>query len=436
MKIKASFKFSIKAHLWLDLFKKVPNLEILDLCINNLTITGCMNCEILTTLKSLTINLTSCDMNAFFNYIRPHSLRKLEVKSYWIEFDNFINRQLQVNDLTILESNFNQSFERLHLEYFKVNVADATAVPNDKLINLICAHPEIKYLSNVKCTLSHYNIWNLKSRYSFSKMKTIDCTIRGDVFKALCNLPSLEKLIIFPTSQFDVSDLVKCTAKEVVIKNMRSLTNVSIEDLMDLKNLEKLTIDFFFFNSNTVKKFHKVRYLKLEQPNYDDCSFSQILNIFPNLKHLELGSSSNYSKLSFSDANIQYPHLKTLIIDSCRSFNGKPVKFLDEFPNLETLDLSSSFKIPFHLICLKKLSTMKKLKTFKTRFHIIKTTNLGSPVLDALEELCDKLENFDIRFMTSEKGIVHIATLQSKFPNIDVEGCYCILKSENFPQRF
>jgi hypothetical protein len=79
---------------------------------------------------------------------------------------------------------------------------------------------------------------------------------------------------------------------------------------------------------------------------------------------------------------------------------------------------------------------MKKLKTFKTRFHIIKTTNLGSPVLDALEELCDKLENFDIRFMTSEKGIVHIATLQSKFPNIDVEGCYCILKSENFPQRF
>jgi hypothetical protein len=267
-------------------------------------------------------------------------------------------------------------------------------------------------------------------------METIDCAIRGDVFKALCSLPSLEKLLIAPSSQFDVSDLAKCTAKEVVIKNMRSLTNVSIEDLMDLKNLEKLTIDFFYFNSKAVKKFHKVRYLKLEQPNYDDCSFSQILSIFPNLKHLELGSSSNYSKLSFSDANIQYPHLKTLIIDYCRSFDGKPVKFLDAFPNLETLDLSSSFKILFHLISLKKLSTMKKLKTFKYLFHLIKTTNLSSPVLDALEELCEKLENFDIRFMTSEKGTVHIATLQSRFPNIDAGGCYCILKSENFPQRF
>jgi hypothetical protein len=365
-------------------------------------------------------------MNTFFNYIRPDSLRKLEVKSYWAEFDDFINRQLQVNDLTIFESNFNHSFQRLHLEYFTVNVADVTAVPNDKLINLICAHPEIKYLSTVKSTISRYN-----------EVETIDCAIRGDVFKALCSLPSLEKLIVAqPYTQFDVSNLAKCTAKEVEIKNMRSLTNVSIEDLMDLKNLEKVTIDNFILYSEEEIKFQNVRYLKVENPRsyfYDDNKFSQILNTFENLEHLELGlPSTNALKLSISDTKIQYPHLKRLIVKHF-SFDDKPVKFLDLFPNLETLGLGF-FKIPFHLVVLKKFSAMEKLKTLKMMFHLIKTTNLSSPVLDALEELCDKLDNFDIRFMTTKKGDVHIATLKSRFPNIGAAYRICDLKSENFPK--
>jgi hypothetical protein len=328
-------------------------------------------------------------MNAFFNYIRPDSLRKLEVKSYWTEFDDFIDRQSQVKDLTILERNFNQSFERLHLEYFTVIVADATAVPNDKLINLIRAHPEIKYLSTVKKIISLYD----KEEFS------VDCVMGVDVFNALFNDPSLKKLLITYNSQIESTNLAKCAAKEVEIKDMRHLTNVRIEDFMDMKNLEKLTIDNFTLDSESSKKFRSVRYLNLKNPSiyYNSCSFSQILSSFENLEHFECGSEIISAQFWINGAKIQYPRLKVLKL----SFIEKHYKlksFLDAFPNLETLHLRAQ-KYSFDLESLIKLTTMTKLKSFKTSFHLYETNMDSFPIaVSTFKKLCEKWNDFQIGF--------------------------------------
>lgn len=186
MRIESKMKTTckIEARDWLKIFKAVPNLESLDLDIENLIIVDWLNCEILQKLKSLTINLNNCEIKEFFGYFRTNSLKELTVKSHWNEFDGFINLQQTIADLTIHESNFNQMFDKLNLENFTVIVEmDHTAspahsnfthnptivrspifwrnpvvtnvsamkpnVPNDKLISLIYTHRGIKKLSVV-----------------------------------------------------------------------------------------------------------------------------------------------------------------------------------------------------------------------------------------------------------------------------------------------
>jgi hypothetical protein len=271
------------------------------------------------------------------------------------------------------------------------------------------------------------------SRYN-NRETIVHSNMGGDVIKALCNLPSLKKLVIAPSSQFDVSDLAKCTAKEVEIYYMHNSTNVSTKDLVDMKNLEKLTLKRFILNSESNKMFQTVRYLKINGSH--GSNFRQILSSFENLEHFECTTPYIFSRQSISDTSIQYPHLKRLKVDYWHRFSGKLVKFLDSFPNLVALHLDSN-DIPFGLVSLKKLSGMAKLKTLGITFQLNKSSNLTPTVLAAIKKLCAKLSNYEIGFNNyGNNANDFFAALKRELPDIFEDGIYleisnyCTLKSQ------
>jgi hypothetical protein len=118
MTIKSWNPLRIEARNWLEIFKKVPNLETLDLDIWGLSITDWHECKILQNLRNLTLDLENSDIKEFLNYIGPNTLRKLEIKSYLDNFEELINRQLNVKDLTIRGRNFTQLFNDHRLDSF------------------------------------------------------------------------------------------------------------------------------------------------------------------------------------------------------------------------------------------------------------------------------------------------------------------------------
>jgi hypothetical protein len=132
-------------------------------------------------------------------------------------------------------------------------------------------------------------------------------------------------------------------------------------------------------------------------PNYADCSFSQILSSFKNLEYLECGALGEFRSSRIYDAKIQYPRLKELK-GHFSYFDDKLATFLDAFPNIKTLHLRAQ-KLPFHLESLIKLTTMTKLKSFKTSFHLYETNMDSFPIaVSTLKKLCEKWNDFRIGF--------------------------------------
>jgi hypothetical protein len=275
----------IKAHDWLEMFTKIPNLEKLELNISRLKITDWHECEIfqgLQNLRSLTLNLQNCDIKEFFDYIQPNSLQKLEIKSELADFEEFMNRQLSVKDLAITGGNFTQMFADHRIESFTLIVcldwkdsyfgnSGYKYVPNDKLLSLIKCHPELKIFRAVDIYEDRDGIY--------------PCSMSEDVIIALCNLPYLEKLVIVGElgfTSFDHNVLARCTAKEVEIKECR-LTDKLIEEILKMKNIQKLSVERLILKPD--QKCQTLRYLKVE--TYDWCDLNKILNCFEGLENLE-----------------------------------------------------------------------------------------------------------------------------------------------------
>lgn len=468
MKIESKLRTNckIEARDWLKIFKAVPDLESLELDLENLTVVDWLNCEILQKLESLTLNLKNCEIKEFFGYFRPSLLKQLKVKSHWNEFDDFISKQLAVTDLTIHESNFNQTFDKLQLNSFVVivevdrstpsayptfvrnpggmynlaswrNNALMSApvrnpnVPNDKLINLISTHSEIKKLSAVNL------IGYRGGEYS-------QCELRVDVIKALCHLPSLEKLIIRYdyNSTIDKEDLAQCTAKEVEVQdlNRSNIRNSAqnetlIKDILEMENIQKLKVDSLDLRPEMRMSHETLKYLKVVK-TINGCDLRQLLNNFVGLEHLECEKFCyRYYHIIFqngADRTI-FPDLKCLRLNDGSMTNVCLPTLLQSLPNLEIF-LLKSCNIPYQTAVLNVFSSMPKLKDITVTFSKITMDDNAITAFNALKNLCSKLKKFNITFITASQGFKDMLEreLSKDYDLLKFHKRGCVLKSEKY----
>lgn len=404
MKITSKIQTRISAQKWLEILKMVPNLESLELEIENLTITNSRNCEMLQNLQKLTLKLQYCNVGTFLDYIRQNSLQSLTVTSHWIDFDDFIARQLKIKDLTVSESNFNQPFDNYQLDSFTLIfswIDSAYDAKSDLLMQLIRSHPDIKSVSAL---------------YEDQTKNHLPYPLRNDVIKALCHLPSLEKLMIADNSLIDDSDLVQCSAKEVVINNGNIFHKV-----LKMRNIQTLTVccrKKFGINKGMSET---LQHLRVE--NNSDCNLNNVLSTLPRLESLEWGifteKSTSRTTASYKADDTVYPHLKKLKLNNFK-FNQN-LKLFEALPNLESLHLEACNISYCNTALLNEMSSMPKLKNL---IITLKMTNIflaGKPLI-AFKKLCKRLGKFQITFINVPKPqyLTFVNQLSIEFPTDDI----------------
>lgn len=403
-------KIRIEAHSWLEIFKKLPNLEELDLKISNYTVIkspGVSEPEFLQKkLQSLTLCLAGegTDIQGFLDHLQIASLRKLDVKSYWDAFDDFIKRHSKVTNLSIPERNFTQSFEHLELDSFSVFNGDEDEycnalfepdddyfIPtvkneglykqlNDKLLKLIQAHPNIKNVT----------AWCHSDRY-------FPIALREDVIKALCQLPSLRNFYhsITHASKIDTADLIRSNACEVHFQYCFKYNDFKIPNLneiLKMKNLQKLSIGGGW-NENFTTKAPSLQHLKIEFYHVNNDRLARILSSFEGLECLELENFRGSAKVISN--GVIYPRLKIVKIESFK-FDGDFELFLKAFPNIESLHLQKC-KITFSDTLMNHFLAMRKLKRLTIELDL-KEQDFPANAVAALEKLCNILTIFEISF--------------------------------------
>jgi hypothetical protein len=302
IKIESITNVRIKAHKWLEMFIKVPYLEILNMNIENLTITDWPACLILQHLREIVLDLKNCDIKPFFfNYLKPNSLDGLQVTSHWNDLDEFIEKQLSISKLLIPGSNLTQTFPRLRLESFMLFVPvkrknSFRNVPNENFVAFLTAHPELKGVLTLEWTKTGMNGFSV---------------LRADVVKAICNLPAQEHLILAIDQKFNNAsalEFAKCPATKVHLYNTKANIQAATDEILKMKNIQKLTIDEMNLNPDR-NICQTLQHLTVGHGF--GCNLNQTLFCLNQLQFLEWVTYQDEAKLIYNDEMIAYPHLKS-----------------------------------------------------------------------------------------------------------------------------
>lgn len=259
--------------------------------------------------------------------------------------------------------------------------------------------------------------------------------MRVDVIKALCHLTGLEKLIIKYDQNFTINkeDLAKCTAKEVEVKDFdryrnRAQNETLINNILEMENIEKLTVDSLDLNPERSKFHEKLKYLKVTKC-VNGCNLKQLLNNFLGLQHLECGdftyNSNRIATPRYLDNTI-FSDLKHL---SLNGGNSCLPRLLSSLPNLEILLLKSLNKDG--AIYLNMFLSMPKLKELTVAFI---NTSTDHKTFVALKNLCSKLTKFTITFFETTHDFTEMLEkeLSNEYDLLKFHKKACILKGEKY----
>lgn len=412
MKVKGLYSgyFQVEARYWFKMFEMVPNLESLKLEISDYAITTSPGPseppKFLPKLRRLTLGHDNYnnDLNAFLDHL-PGSLQYLKVLIPWDGFDDFINRQGRISELFIKEDNFKQLFTHLQLESFTVfdiverkesnfgfdvsgdEISDEDSDSddesngdkiniNDMFLNFIKAHPNIQ---SVK-----YLLFN----------PTPDPTsLREDVLKAICHLPSLKELylVVGKATKIETTDLIICKAKEVEVTYRQGCTTPSVKDILKMKNIRKLKIDRW---DSALTSKPTLRHLEIKSTSLNTHNLNEILASFNGLKFLELDEFNGSSEEMSND--MIHRKLKDFQVNHEFNFDGEFGQFLKVVPNLKILLLREG-SIKFSNATIIHLASMSKLKSLLIAFDM-SNEEINDNALKALKKMCNALNDFEITF--------------------------------------
>lgn len=332
-----------------------------------------------------------------------------------------MENQSAITDLLIPEGHLDGTFDNLRLEKFTVVAKSYDEYDDDeeeitlpaptRLTDLVRAHPELKNVSAV------YE-FTLLGEYS-------NCYTSPELIKALCQLPSLEKLFIRLNSliTIDISDLRRCAAKEVEIKYLADRYEPTVADILRMKNIQKLTTNKFNFNTETSQT---LRHFKSDA--IIAFNLNKILGNFEALERLELTKNpTSTSSWTFVEDDLIYPHLKVLRMEQ-NLFLGDLNKLLEALPCLENLYIGAN-NIHYSTTYIEKLSLMPKLREVEIGFDIFTPeVLLTATAVKLLKTLCRKLKKFSMGFIKSSEYLR--TALRAEFESeYDVKVLY------EFPQR-